>query len=50
MAATAMVARRIGEKKPKEAADTAFQAIALSSIVAVVLGIVGYTKLKIYFV
>lgn len=44
MAATAMVARRIGEKKPKEAADTAFQAIALSSILAIVLGIIGYTQ------
>lgn len=44
MAATAMVARRIGEKKPKEAADTAFQAIALGSVLAVILGIIGYVQ------
>lgn len=44
MATTALVARRVGEKKPKEAADTAFQAILLSSLTAIVLGIVGYTQ------
>lgn len=42
MAATALVARRIGEKNPKAAADTAFQAIALSSMLAIALGIVGF--------
>lgn len=44
MAATALVARRIGEKKPKEAADTAFQAIAIGSILAMVLGVIGYSQ------
>lgn len=44
MAATALVARRIGEKNPKAAADTAFQAIALSSILAIALGIAGYLQ------
>jgi len=42
MAATAIVARRIGEKKNKEAGDAAFQAIALSTFIAVAIGITGY--------
>ncbi|MFN3528648.1 MAG: MATE family efflux transporter [Bacteroidia bacterium] len=42
MAATALVARRIGEKNHKAAADTAFQAIVLSSLTAIGLGILGY--------
>jgi putative MATE family efflux protein len=42
MAATAIVARRIGEKNPKAAGDAAFQAIALSTIIAIVIGILGY--------
>lgn len=41
MAATAIVARRIGEKDPKRASRAAFQAIILSVTVGVVLGTVG---------
>ena len=41
MAATAMVARRIGEGKPEEAADAAWQSILLGISVSVVLGISG---------
>ncbi|CAN5920042.1 MATE family efflux transporter [soil metagenome] len=42
MAATAIVARRVGEKKPKKAADAAFQAILLASILSVGVGALGY--------
>jgi putative MATE family efflux protein len=42
MAATAMVARRIGEGKPEEAAKAAVQAIILALILGVVLGVVGF--------
>jgi putative MATE family efflux protein len=38
---TAMVARRIGEKDPDGAAETAVQGIALGLAVAVLLGVVG---------
>ena len=41
MAATAMVARRIGEGKPEEAADAAWQSILLGISVSAVLGISG---------
>jgi putative MATE family efflux protein len=41
MAATAVVARRVGENKPEKAADAAFQALILSSVVSVAFGIVG---------
>ncbi len=41
--ATAMVARRIGEKNPEGAAQAAVQAIALGLIVSVVVAIVGVT-------
>ena len=41
MAATAMVARRIGEKDPEGAAKAAAQAINLSVAVAIILGILG---------
>ncbi len=42
MAATAMVARRIGEEKPEEAAMAAVQAILLALALGVVLGIAGF--------
>jgi putative MATE family efflux protein len=38
---TAMVARRIGEKKPQEAAEAAVQGIALGVIMAVIIGVAG---------
>ncbi len=41
MAATGMIARRIGEGKPKKAADAAFQAMVLASIVALVVAVIG---------
>ena len=42
MAAAAMVARRIGEGKPNEAADAAWQAILLGLSISAVIGIAGY--------
>ncbi|MCI0490355.1 MAG: MATE family efflux transporter [Blastocatellia bacterium] len=41
MATTAMVARRIGEKKPEEASVAAVQAIILGILVSVPIGILG---------
>jgi putative MATE family efflux protein len=46
MAATAVVSRRVGEKKPKKAADAAFQAILLSSLISVGVGLGGYFYAK----
>ena len=42
MAATAVVSRRMGEKKPEEAADAAFQAILISLVAAGVIAAFGY--------
>ena len=42
MAATAIVARRIGEKDPTRASNAAFHAIVLAIIVGVALGIPGF--------
>lgn len=42
MAATAMVARRIGEKSPEEAARSAAQAINLSLALTVIISLTGY--------
>jgi putative MATE family efflux protein len=42
MAATAMVARRIGEKNPEEASSAAAQAINLSLALTVVISLAGY--------
>ena len=41
IATTAMVARRIGEKNPKEAAEVAVQAMLLGVIVAGIIGLAG---------
>jgi len=38
---TAMVARRIGEKKPQEAAEAAVQGTAIGVIAAVIIGVAG---------
>jgi putative MATE family efflux protein len=43
LGATAMVARRIGERNPEGAARAAVQAIALGLIVSVVAGVIGVT-------
>lgn len=42
MALTAIVARRVGEKKPERAANAAFQGILVSSAIAIVLGLIGF--------
>ncbi len=42
MATTAMVSRRIGEHKSKEAATTAFQAIVTGIFIALIIAIPGY--------
>lgn len=42
MAATAIVARRIGEKKPEKAANAGFQSILLGIAVGLVLGVPGF--------
>ncbi len=41
MAATAMVARRIGEKKPEEASVAAFQALIAGFIISIPIAIIG---------
>ena len=41
MATTAMVARRVGEKKPKEAAIVAVQAIVLALGLSLTIGVIG---------
>jgi putative MATE family efflux protein len=41
MAATAFVARRTGEKKPKEAAEAAIQALFLMILISLPLGLLG---------
>jgi putative MATE family efflux protein len=42
MGATAMVARRIGEKKPEDAAKVAAQAVILAATIAVLIGGLGF--------
>jgi len=42
MAATALIARRVGEKKIDKAAEVAFQAIVITVLFAVVSGFLGY--------
>ncbi len=41
MAVTALVARRIGEKKPKEASLVAFQSIILGTGLAIIIAVIG---------
>lgn len=42
MAATAVVARRVGEKKFRAAGDAAFQALSLAILISLVTGILGF--------
>ncbi|MEE9371949.1 MAG: MATE family efflux transporter [Saprospiraceae bacterium] len=42
MAATAIVARRIGEKEPDKASEAAFQAILLTIFFSIIIAIIGY--------
>ncbi|SNS80572.1 putative efflux protein, MATE family [Ekhidna lutea] len=42
MAATAIVARRVGEKEYERAANAAFQAIIIAIVIGITLGIFGY--------
>jgi len=46
MATTAMVARRVGEKKPKDAADAGFQAILIAIVVSISTGVLGILYAK----
>lgn len=46
MATTAMVARRVGEGKPDEAANAAVQAIILAGCISVVIGVLGFLFAK----
>lgn len=42
MAATAMIARRVGENKPEAAATAAVQAIGITLILSIVLSLIGF--------
>ncbi len=46
MATTAMIARRIGEKKHDEASDSAVQAIILSVAISLIIGVFGFLYAK----
>ncbi len=46
MATTAMVARRVGEKKPKDASDAGFQAILIAIIISISTGVLGIIYAK----
>ena len=46
IATTAMVARRVGEKRHKKAADAAVQAIVLAVILSILIGIIGFLFAK----
>lgn len=41
MSATAIVARRIGEKEPRKAANAAYQALIVASVTTIIISIVG---------
>ena len=42
MAGTALIARRIGEKKDKQAGDVAFQLLVVGIILSIIISIAGY--------
>jgi len=46
MGVTAMVSRRVGEKKYKDASDVAFQAILIGVFLALIIGIIGFIFAK----
>ncbi|MGS2760807.1 MATE family efflux transporter [Sinomicrobium sp. M5D2P9] len=46
MAATAVIARRVGEKNTKGAKETAVQAIALGVVISIVVGVIGVSYPK----
>lgn len=46
MAATAVVARRIGEKNPKRAGDAAFQSMLIAALFSIVISVVGIVYAK----
>ena len=50
MATTALVSRRIGEKKPKEAGNVAFQAIIVSIFVSLFIAIPGVIFAKEFLI
>lgn len=50
MATTALVSRRIGEKKPKEAGNVAFQAIVISIFVSLFIAIPGVIFAKEFLI
>jgi putative MATE family efflux protein len=46
MGVTAMVSRRVGEKKHKEAADVAYQSILVAVFIAIIIGVAGFVYAK----
>jgi len=46
MGVTAMVSRRVGEQKHKEAADVAYQSILVAVLLAIIIGVVGFVYAK----
>ncbi len=46
MGVTAMVSRRVGEKKYKDASDVAFQSILIGVFLALIIGIIGFVFAK----
>jgi putative MATE family efflux protein len=42
MGVTAMVSRRVGEKKHKDAADVAYQSILIALFIALIIGVIGF--------